>query len=157
MTAEATPIRFALPKGRMQNGVFALFELDDDVESFAERFHAVHERAYTFCLRNSPMEITMIHLEAVLHGPVIAIPKLDGTGRSLDAAFKARREVYFGGTAGWVSCPVYERAKLPSLQKIAGPLIVEEATATSLVVAGQELEVSEEGLLLIRERDGSRV
>ena len=41
----------------------------------------------------------MIHLEAVLHGPVIAIPKLDGTGRSLDAAFKARREVYFGGTA----------------------------------------------------------
>ena len=56
-----------------------------------------------------------------------------------------------------MSCPVYDRAKLPALQRIAGPLIVEEATATSLVVAGQELEVSEEGLLLIRERDGSSV
>ncbi len=140
-----------------EHGVFAPFEMEDDAESFAERFHAAHERAYTFCLPGSPVEITMIHLEAVLHGPVIAIPKLDGAGRSLDAAFKGRREVYFGGRTGWVSCPVYERTRLPSSERIAGPLIIEEATATSLVVAGQEMEVSEEGLLLIRECDGGRV
>lgn len=140
-----------------EHGVFALFEMEDVAESFAERFHAAHERAYTFCLPGSPVEITMIHLEAVLHGPVIAIPKLDRVGRSLDAAFKGHREVYFGGATGWVSCPVYERTRLPSSEKITGPLIIEEATATSLVVAGQELEVSEEGLLLIRERDGGSV
>ena len=140
-----------------EHGVFALFEMEDDAESFAERFHAAHERAYTFCLPGSPVEITMIHLEAVLHGPVIAIPKLDRVGRSLDAAFKGHREVYFGGTTGWVSCPVYERTRLPSSERVAGPLIIEEATATSLVVAGQELEVSEEGLLLIRERDGGSI
>ncbi|WP_267549379.1 hydantoinase/oxoprolinase family protein [Rhizobium rhizogenes] len=140
-----------------EHGVFARFELDDDVESFAERFHAVHERAYAFRLPASPIEITMIHLEAVLHGPVIAIPKLTLTDRSLDAAFKGERQVYFGGETGWVSCPVYERTKLPPLKGVFGPLIVEEATATSLVVAGQELEVTDEGLLLIRESDGGSV
>ena len=140
-----------------EHGVFALFEMEGDAESFAERFHAAHERAYTFSLPGSPVEITMIHLEAVLHGPIIAIPKLAGADRSLATAFKGYRDVYFGGATGWVSCPVYERTRLPPFEKIAGPLIVEEATATSLVIAGQELEVSEEGLLLIRERDGRSV
>ena len=140
-----------------EHGVFALFELGDDAESFAERYHAAHERAYAFRLPTSPIEITMIHLEAVLRGPVIAIPKLKPAGRSLAAAFKGQREVYFGGEAGWLSCPVYERAKLPYLEKVSGPLIVEEPTSTSLVLAGQELEVSEEGLLLIRERDGGGI
>lgn len=140
-----------------EHGVFALFEPGDDTENFAERYHAAHERAYAFRLPASPIEITMIHLEAVLRGPVIAIPKLKPDGRSLDAAFKSLREVYFGGEAGWVSCPVYERTKLPYLQKISGPLIVEEPTSTSLVLVGQELEVSEEGLLLIRERDGGGI
>ena len=140
-----------------EHGVFALFELGDDAESFAERYHAAHERAYAFRLPTSPIEITMIHLEAVLRGPVIAIPKLKPAGRSIDAAFKSQREVYFGGEAGWLSCPVYERTKLPYLEKVSGPLIVEEPTSTSLVLAGQELEVSEEGLLLIRERDGGGI
>lgn len=140
-----------------EHGVFALFELGDDAEIFAERYHAAHERAYAFRLPTSPIEITMIHLEAVLRGPVIAIPKLKPAGRSLAAAFKGQREVYFGGEAGWLSCPVYERTKLPYLEKISGPLIIEEPTSTSLVLAGQELEVSEEGLLLIRERDGGGI
>jgi len=140
-----------------EHGVFALFEPGDDTESFAERYHAAHERAYAFRLPASAIEITMIHLEAVLRGPVIAIPKLKPDGRSLDAALKGQREVYFGGAIGWTPCPVYERTKLPYLKKISGPLLVEEPTSTSLVVAGQELEVSEEGLLLIRERDGGGI
>lgn len=135
-----------------EHGVFATFHHDDSQETFAERFHASHERAYTFCLTASPIEITGLHLEAVLSGPVIAMPKLNAESRTTEAALRGKRDVYFGRSLGWLTCPVYERGKLPPGAVIEGPLIVEEATTTTLVLERQILEVSAEGVLLIREQ-----
>lgn len=134
-----------------EHGVFAQFHRGDDREVFAERFHAVHERAYSFRLPHAAIEITTIHLEAVLNGPVIALPLLSKNGRSLDAALTGRRNVYFGAVLGWVSCPVYERSLLAPGQLIEGPMIVEEATATTLVQEKQQLSVADNGVLIIRE------
>lgn len=135
-----------------EHGVFAQFQRGDTDASFADRFHASHERAYSFRLPASPIEITMLHLEAVLSGPVIAMPKLKQVDHLPAAALRGERDVYFGRERGWLACPVYERGKLPPGARLAGPLIVEEATATTLVLEGQSLDVSDEGLLLIRER-----
>jgi len=134
-----------------EHGVFAQFHRDDDVQSFAERFHASHERAYSFRLPDAGIEITTLHLEAVLNGPVITLPILPGTDRSVDAALTGHRDVYFGASLGWLSCPVYERCLLGPGQLIAGPMIVEEATATTLVQENQMLEVTNTGILIIRE------
>lgn len=134
-----------------EHGVFASFRRDDDVLSFAERFHAAHERAYSFRLADTTIEITTLHLEAVLNGPVITLPPLPTNGRSLDAALTGRRDVYFSASAGWVSCPVYQRSLLSPGLSIEGPMIIEEATATTLVLADQWLSVTDTGILIVRE------
>lgn len=134
-----------------EHGVFAAFRSDDTSETFADRFHAAHEKAYSFRLPGSSIEITTLHLEAVLKGPVIALPSLPVAGRSLEAARTGSRDVYFGANQGWVACPVLDRNLLPSHAMIAGPVIIEEPTATTLVLAGQVMEMTENGILVIRE------
>ncbi|MET0359866.1 MAG: hydantoinase/oxoprolinase family protein, partial [Pararhizobium sp.] len=149
------PIRFlyqveARYRGQ-EHGVFVGFSAGDTVESFSERLHAAHERAYAFRLTTTPVEITTMHLEAVLEGPVITLPVQSPAGRTLDAAVKGERRVYFGKETGWLPCPVYDRLALPIAQDILGPLLVEEATTTSLVQPGQLLSLTENGIMVIRE------
>ncbi|MBP2550580.1 N-methylhydantoinase A [Neorhizobium galegae] len=139
-----------------EHGVFTRFERADTEADFAERFHAAHEKAYSFRLPHSAIEITMLHLEAILSGPVIAIPKMNGDLQSKEAAISGHREVYFGGDEGWLSCPVYQRANLCPQMRLSGPLIVEEPTATTLVLAGQQLALTEEGIMIITEQAAER-
>ncbi|MFT4183223.1 MAG: hydantoinase/oxoprolinase family protein [Rhizobium sp.] len=134
-----------------EHGVFAQFHRGDDRQVFAERFHAAHERAYSFRLPHAAIEITTLHLEAVLNGTVIALPPLPKDGRGLDVALTGRRDVYFSAALGWLSCPVYQRGLLAPGQSISGPMIIEEATATTLVQENQQLTVTDNGLLIIRE------
>ena len=134
-----------------EHGVFAQFDRQDDIHSFAERFHAAHEKAYSFRLPDAGVEITTLHLEAVLNGPVISLPLLAATSNGIEVAMTGRRKVYFGGSLGWVSCPVYERSLLGPGQSIEGPMIIEEATATTLVQDGQTMDVTDTGILVIRE------
>lgn len=138
-----------------EHGVFATFRRGDDAAAFADRFHAAHEKAYSFRLPGSPIEITTLHVEAVLNGPVIALPKMTDAGRSLETARTATRKVYFGSGRGWLDCPVYDRNLLPFGKGLEGPAIVEESTATTLMLEGQVLEVTETGILVIREREAA--
>ncbi|TCL92251.1 N-methylhydantoinase A [Rhizobium sp. PP-WC-2G-219] len=152
---EDAPIRFlyqveARYRGQ-EHGVFVGFSVEDTVESFSERLHAAHERAYAFRLTTTPVEITTIHLEAVLEGPVITLSVQSPAGRSLGAALKGERRVYFGRDTGWLPCPVYDRLALPIEQDIPGPLLVEEATTTSLVQPDQVLNLTANGIMVIRE------
>jgi N-methylhydantoinase A len=132
-----------------EHGVFTHFQRDDDVGGFAERFHAAHERSYSFRLSEAAIEITTLHLEAVLNGTVIALPKLKPAVSG--AVPTGHRNVYFGGSRGWISCPVYARGHLAPGQSIEGPVIVEEATATTLIQENQDLSVTDTGILIIRE------
>ncbi|MBT9372278.1 hydantoinase/oxoprolinase family protein [Rhizobium sp. CSW-27] len=134
-----------------EHGVFTLHEKGESMEAFAERFHAAHEKAYSFRLPHSAIEITMLHLEAVLSGPVIAVPKQKPAPDAADARPASHRNVYFGGLDGWVSCPVWERGRLTQGMTLNGPLIVEESTATTLVLRGQQLDLTPEGIMIIRE------
>lgn len=134
-----------------EHGVFAAFGTDDESESFAARFHAAHEKAYSFRLPGAPIEITTLHLEALLKGPVIALPNLPASGRSMAVARTGSRAVYFGAGEGWVVCPVLDRNLLPPGATLAGPVIVEEPTATTLVLSDQVMEMTENGILVIRE------
>lgn len=134
-----------------EHGVFAAFRPDDDLVAFADRFHAAHEKAYSFRLPGSAIEITTLHLEAVLRGPVIALPNVPGAGRSFAAARTGARDVYFGAAVGWVACPVLDRNLLPAGEALKGPAIIEEPTATTLLLDGQVMEMTESGILVIRE------
>ncbi|MEM6743328.1 MAG: hydantoinase/oxoprolinase family protein [Pseudomonadota bacterium] len=134
-----------------EHGVMAPWGPGDDAARFAEGFHATHERAYTFRLDVAEIEITGLHLEARLETGLAVLAPLSPEGRSLDAARKGERQVWLSPEAGWTPCPVYDRDRLPLDQPLPGPLIVEEATTTTLVLPGQTARLDPGGCLLIRE------
>lgn len=136
-----------------EHGFFARFETGDTIETFSSRFHDAHERAYAFRLPSAEIELTTLHLEAVLKGQVISLPKLKRQDMTIEAAKTGERKVYFGRAVGWQGCAVYDRSLLPLNQPVVGPLLVEEATATTLVLAGQTANLTETGILLIHETD----
>ena len=55
-------------------------------------------------------------------------------GPDASGAIAARRDVWLPEVAGFVSCPVYDRDKLQSGNRIAGPAIIEQMDATTVVL-----------------------
>jgi N-methylhydantoinase A len=135
-----------------EHGVLCEVLPDDTVGSFAERFHGVHTQAYTFRLDGAPIEITGLHLEATLETETIRLVPVDPAGRGVAASRKGSRAVWLR-EKGWTSCAVHDRALLPVAEPMPGPLLIEEATATTLVLLGQVLTLTETGIILIREAD----
>ena len=124
--------------------------LDDvaGIDDLEERFHLAHEKLYTFALRDTPIEIVDFHLTGHLAVPTPAISRIDGDGRSPEAARKPGRRVDFDAD-GLHECAVFERDLLPAGFSTDGPAVIEEPSSTTLVHPGPALTVDEWGNLLI--------
>ncbi|MBI5627422.1 MAG: hypothetical protein HY953_00765 [Candidatus Rokubacteria bacterium] len=73
-----------------------------------------------------------------------------GAGRPSAAARpKAHRPIFFFGR-GFVEAPVYERDHLPAGAEVAGPCLVEESIAGSVITAGWIGRADEYGHLILR-------
>lgn len=120
-----------------------------DVPEINERFHQLHDHAYTFRLE-SPVELVNFHLTALGRVEKPKIIRLNkDTARSVEAAYKGDRQVIFD--AGFLATPTYERGLLPAGAALSGPLIVEEPAATTVIFPGQRVSVDEYGFLHIEE------
>lgn len=137
-----------------EHGVMAAILPGDTPEVFAARFHEAHERAYTFRLPDTQIEITGLHLESRLEGGTINLVPLDEAGRGLDQSRRGARQVWLDSAQGWTSVPVHDRDRLPLERALTGPLIIEEPTTTTLILAGQTATLEPGGCLVIRESDG---
>jgi N-methylhydantoinase A len=77
------------------------------------------------------------------------LPKIAaGTGNA-DKARKGRRSVYQPGLDTYVDYTVYDRNLLLSLDRVDGPAIIEEPSATTIIPAGDVMVVGEYGELVI--------
>jgi len=120
-----------------------------DLAEINERFHQLHEHAYTFRLA-SPVELVNFHLTALGQVEKPRITRLNkDNARTVEEAYKGDRQVIFD--SGFVKTPTYERDRLPIGATLYGPLIVEEPAATTVVFPGQRLRVDEYGFLHIEE------
>jgi N-methylhydantoinase A len=108
---------------------------------------------FTFALAGTPVEITNVHLHAELVSNVVGLARLSGEGRSLAGAITGVRNVFIDETEGWVECRRVDRNLLPADVDIPGPLLVEEATSTTLVLPGQVMRMHPTGLLVVREAE----
>ena len=90
------------------------------------------------------------HLTAEIDTPRVGLPEIAVQGTATDAIV-GQRELYTGDS-GVVLAPVYDRDRLPAGAILQGPALVEEATTTSVVWAGQRASVDRFGLLSIEER-----
>lgn len=118
------------------------------IASIVADFHDAHEKTYTFRLDDTPVEFVTYRLTAFASVPRPTLRRLENAGRTVNAAEKAPRVVDFAED-GRHRARVFERALLPAGAEIAGPLLVEEATSTTLVHPGQTLRVDDYGFLHI--------
>jgi N-methylhydantoinase A len=96
---------------------------------------------YGYIAPEEPMQAVTFRLEATgLVRPVEmrAHPK---TKIPLESTILAKRDVWVPEAMGFVSCPVYDREKLGPGHMIAGPAIVEQMDATTVVLPGQTATV----------------
>ncbi len=117
------------------------------VQDMNERFHSLHEQAYTFRLE-TPVELVNYHVTAVGRVKKPEFKKLDGRPTNLAGARKGARRVNFD-ELGFQEAAIYERESLPVGVPISGPAVVEEPASTTVVFPGQKLTRDEYGFLHI--------
>mgnify|MGYP005848906225 CR=1 FL=1 len=118
----------------------------DGIAGVARRFDAEHEQLFTFAL---DAEHEVVSLRAVVQGaekPFIGRDYGHG-GPDPSAAVIHDTKVYVDGA--WLPAKIYDRGKLVSGNVIAGPAIVTEMDATTLILPGHEGIVDTVGNILI--------
>ena len=116
-----------------------------DLAALEAEFHRQHASAYGHA--NAEATIELVNARLVAYG-VVAKPAAErhrSDTRSLADAVVERRRVWFGGAAH--DCPVWERERLPERAALAGPAIVEEFGATTVVLPGWRGALDEHGNL----------
>jgi N-methylhydantoinase A len=119
------------------------------LDALLAAFHAAHERAYTFRLDDTAVELVTFHLAAEIHTPRLGLPEI-ATAGAIDGAIVAARALHVG-TDREALAIVYSRERLPAGASFEGPALVEEATTTTVVRAGQRAAIDRFGLLAIEE------
>ncbi|MEJ0068222.1 MAG: hypothetical protein WDO24_05235 [Pseudomonadota bacterium] len=115
-------------------------------------FHRAHKLRYGYDMPDHPIELVTLRL-AVLAAR--ANPPSETIGMTAGTLAEARldsRSVWFAAT-GFVGTPVYQREKLPAETGFAGPAIVEQMDATTVVPPGWDLRVDPRGNLLLAHND----
>jgi N-methylhydantoinase A len=133
-----------------EHTVATQFQPGAEFDALLSAFHDAHERAYTFRLADTKAELVTFHLTAEIDAPRVGIPEIESAGTAADA-MTGRRELHVGDD-GAVLAPVYDRERLPAGAVFEGPALVEEATTTTVLWAGQQASVDRFGLLSIEEK-----
>jgi N-methylhydantoinase A len=120
-----------------------------DLGALRRRFLETHERVYGFAAEDEPIQT--VNLRLVARG-LADPPKLAPLGPAeRDAAEPSdRRRVHVDDARGFAECPVYWRARLQAGHRVAGPAVIEQFDATTLLLPGDAAVVDELGFLVIR-------
>jgi N-methylhydantoinase A len=121
-----------------------------------EGFERAHEQMYGYVASEEPIQAVTFRLEAVgavrraeirAHSPAgtgAATPEAGqagtsarSTGGSPESAVVGRREVWLAEAGRFVACPVYDRERLAPGHRLAGPAIVEQMDATTVLLPDQ--------------------
>jgi 5-oxoprolinase (ATP-hydrolysing) len=127
-------INVALPQGRIDAAALARLRADF-ARVYAERYIAVYAGA----------QVQLVSIRVRCLGPEPKLAITPATPGDDAAARKGVRHAFFDGV--FVETPVYDRYALCEGMQIAGPAIVEEREATTVVAPGDRLTVDATGAL----------
>jgi N-methylhydantoinase A/acetone carboxylase, beta subunit len=103
----------------------------------AERFHALHERRYGHAMRNRQIEAVTLRVRAVSPRDALTFAPDDLPPRATPLAPRAVvNAALTGDTAALEPAPLYERDDLRPDDGIAGPAIIAQLDATTIVPPG---------------------
>ncbi|MEX2615042.1 MAG: hydantoinase/oxoprolinase family protein [Alphaproteobacteria bacterium] len=127
-------------------------EIDDAeavrLDGFLEAFAARHTQEYGYDIAGRPVETVNCRSQAIGQVALARPTRERGTG-SLADAVTGERDVYFGAVHGWRSSRVYRRRSLPEGAIIEGPAVIEEMSATTLLLPGQLAALDGTGNIVI--------
>ncbi len=98
---------------------------------FVRAFHREHELRYGYSDAARPVEVVNVRVRVVGMTPPIDWPRHRLGKADSRGAIAARRRVYFGGKR--YEAPIYAREKLQAGNRLRGPAIVSEYSATTVV------------------------
>jgi N-methylhydantoinase A len=135
-------VEVALMRYEGQGGELAV-AWDGDAAASVAAFNAAHQGLYGFVLA-APVELVTLRVEATgrLPAPVLAPPSATEGGEA------GTRTVYFA--EGTREAVVLDRAGLAVGARVAGPAILTQLDATTLVAPGWTAEVHASGALILR-------
>lgn len=111
------------------------------LEALKEGFEAAHRQRFGFIAEGEPVQLVTMRVEAVGLVPRAQLTRHEDAGHDASAAIIGRRDVYMPEAEGMVSCPVYDRGLLKAGNTFAGPAIVEQMDATTVILPGMEATV----------------
>jgi N-methylhydantoinase A len=72
-----------------------------------------------------------------------------GTADPPAPALLGTRPVFFEGGAGWRDCPIWQRESLLAGNRLPGPAVIEEISATTVLYPGDLARVDAVGSLIV--------
>jgi len=119
-----------------------------DIARIASDFNAAHLTQYGHCM-DDPVEIVTLRVSAVGLLPQPQLPTIaKGSGKAR-AAVKGNRLVYQPTLDRPTDYGVYARGRLLWGDRVSGPAIIEEASSTTVLHAGDGMTVGRYGELVI--------
>ena len=107
------------------------------LDALAEGFAAAHRRMYGFVAEGEPVQLVTFRVEATGLVRKAELPAAAARpARTRRPPIIGQREVWLPEAGGFVACPVYDREQLDAGNRIAGPAIVEQMDATTVVLPG---------------------
>lgn len=121
------------------------FELTVPVASYdpaeaARRFHAAHEQRYGYARPDAPVELVNVRVTATGVRPKPTFPR-PAPASSADPRPARVGETRLAAAGAWLAAAVYERALLRPGHELAGPALVVQEDATTVIPPGWRARV----------------
>ncbi len=107
------------------------------LDALAEGFAEAHRREYGFVAEEEAVELVTYRVEATGLVRKASFKPEKEQGPDASAAQVGTRAVWLPEAGGRVTVPVYDRDRLHAGNRIAGPAIVEQMDATTVILPGQ--------------------
>ncbi|QTD94936.1 hydantoinase/oxoprolinase family protein [Burkholderia anthina] len=136
-------------------GVPLAWQEDGAIDGLRARFDATHRARFGHADPSAPVEVVAFCLTAVGHIDAPGLPKLRAGEKTPQAsACRGTRQVFFErldlqGPGSWHDTPIYVRDDLLAGNEIAGPAVIEEVSATTILYPGDLARVHESGSILV--------
>jgi N-methylhydantoinase A len=98
------------------------------------RFDESHKQIFGHTAPEEPVEIVSYRLRGIGRVPPVELPKHRAQGHTLKDALRETHKARFDGVT--LDCPVYQRERLDVGARFAGPAIVDQLDATTVIPPG---------------------
>jgi N-methylhydantoinase A len=112
-----------------------------------QSFAAVYREKYGYFYDDVAIELVSVHVTGIAGNEVAALPETSPRGSDVEAAIVGERRAWSARQRAFLPFAVYRREHLAPGVRIAGPCLVEEDTATTVIDIGGSASVDRLGSL----------